>query len=61
LITLLKEDGQKPKKIKMNGIFIGLQFGQSVIYLTQKQVIIFIILGVRLNETQIVNHYPNHY
>lgn len=61
MIIFLRGDGQRLKKIKINGIFIGLQYGQSEICLILKQVTISLKQGVRLNETQIVNHYPNHY
>jgi hypothetical protein len=47
--------------MKINGISIGQLCGQSEIYSIQKQVQFIKIIGVRLSETQIVNHYPNHY
>jgi hypothetical protein len=47
--------------MKINGIYIGQLFGQFEIYSIQKLVQFYQIVGVRLNETQIVNHYPNHY
>ena len=45
----------------MTGIFIGQLCGPPGICSTRNLVHLIMIKGVRLNETQIINHYPNHY
>jgi hypothetical protein len=58
---LIKEDGAKLIKMMKIGIFIGPLFGLSEIYLIPNQVHINVILGIRLNDGQVVNHFPNHF
>jgi len=46
----------------MIGTFIGPLYSQQEIFSIQSQVIFnFYITGMRFNDGQIINHFPNHY
>jgi hypothetical protein len=46
----------------MTGTFIGRLYSQQEIFSILNQVIFFFLCqGMRFNEGQIINHFPNHY